>query len=108
MSAPLGEEQVAAIVEAYKRGDKIKSIVETFGVPRSTVYWILEREGVSTNRRTDTFMGRDDKTIAALYALLRRQQEYIARLEAELDEARKGVDTSQNRDRYTGDRREPH
>lgn len=71
-----------AIAEAYDRGDKIREIEERFGVPRSTIYWVLEKEGRTANRiqRGRRLVG-DDQQLAQLYAVVSAQEDRIRELE---------------------------
>ncbi len=70
-----------AVVEAYKRGDKIRDIEEAHGIARATVYWILEQGGVTPNRlqRGRRLVG-DDQQLAQLYLLIEAQEKRIKEL----------------------------
>lgn len=66
------------IAAAYERGDKIREIEERFGVPRSTIYWILEKEGQTPNRlQRGRRLATDDQHAAQLYAVIEAQERRI-------------------------------
>jgi transposase len=70
------------VIAAYRGGDKIQSIQDRFDVSRSTIYWILEKAGVSPDRvqRGRRLVG-DDQQLAQLYELIESQDERIRSLE---------------------------
>jgi transposase len=77
----LTDDQKLGIVEAYKRGDKIRDIERKFGVARATVYWTLEQAAVTPDRiqRGRRLVG-DDQQLAQLYMLVESQHERLAEL----------------------------
>lgn len=80
------DEVAASIIEAYKRGDKIRTIVEEHGVAKATVYWVLERGDVTPDRvkRGRRLVG-DDQQLAQLYDLIQAQDERIQALVAQVE-----------------------
>ncbi len=84
MSA-LSEEIAQTIVEAYERGEKLSAISARLGVPQSTIYWHLEREGITPNRlKRRSRFGVEPELIDNMYAVVKEQEETIAALEAEI------------------------
>lgn len=81
------DEVAAAVVAAYQRGDKIRTIEADHGIARATVYWILERAAVTPDRvkRGRRLVG-DDQQLAQLYDLIQAQDERIQRLEAQVED----------------------
>lgn len=79
------DERAEAIIAAYQRGDKLRDIVETFDIPRSTVYYLLEKRGVTANRvQRGRRLGGGDQELAQLYDLIDAQQRVIEQLRAEV------------------------
>ena len=92
MREPLDPKVQKKIVAAYERGDKIKDIQESLGVPRATIYYVLEKHGVTSNRikRRSRLTGGDVE-LAQLYELIdsqnkviEQQREVIAELQQQL------------------------
>lgn len=78
----ISDQDRKAIAEAYERGDKIREIEERFGVARSTIYWVLEREGKTADRiQRGRRLTGDDQQLAQLYAVIQAQEERISALE---------------------------
>lgn len=99
-----GEERERLVVERYKAGDKISSIVSEAGVAHSTVYYILEKHGLRANRARRRSAILDNATADALYELIQHQHEVIRALEQRRDEL--AVDNEMLRqalDRYHGE-----
>lgn len=95
MREPLDPKVQKKIVAAYERGDKIKDIQESLDVPRATIYYVLEKHGVTSNRikRRSRLTGGDVE-LAQLYELIdsqnkviEQQREVIAELQQQLKEA---------------------
>lgn len=78
MKEPLDEKVQKKIVAAYERGDKIKDIQESLNVPRATIYYVLEKHGVTSNRikRRSRLTGGDVE-LAQLYELIDSQNKVI-------------------------------
>lgn len=78
MKEPLDDKTQKKIVVAYERGDKIKDIQESVGVPRATIYYVLEKHGVTSNRikRRARLTGGDIE-LAQLYELIDSQNKVI-------------------------------
>lgn len=75
------------IVAAYQRGDKLLDIENRFGVARSTIYWVLERNNVQPSRvKRAVRLSGDSATLSHLYAIIQRQDDHIRRLETLLTE----------------------
>lgn len=92
MSEPklLDDDREKAVIEAYQRGDKLRDICETLGVPRSTVYYILEKHGVSASRvQRGRRLGGGDQELAQLYDLIDAQQKVIEQLREEVQRIKK-------------------
>lgn len=83
MPGPVDDATAKAIVEAYKRGDKLLTIEQAFSISRATLYRVLDASGVTASRRPDRYVG-DAKTIASLYEVVERQQARIRELESRL------------------------
>lgn len=92
MKEPLDQKVQKKIVAAYERGDKIKDIQESLNVPRATIYYVLEKHGVTSNRikRRSRLTGGDVE-LAQLYELIdsqnkviEQQKEVIAELQRQL------------------------
>jgi uncharacterized protein YerC len=84
------EEARARVIEMYQTGHKLAEITRETGVPRATIYWILRREGISTNRvarTTDEALGMSEVLDA-----LRRAEQEIGRLNGELARERAVTD----------------
>jgi transposase-like protein len=81
----LDADKEQAVIEAYQRGDKLRDICDTLGVPRSTVYYILEKHGVSASRvQRGRRLGGGDQELAQLYDLIDAQQKVIVQLRGEV------------------------
>lgn len=83
-----GEALEDAVVEAYNRGEPILDIERRLQVPRSTLYWILHKRGVSASRtqhrrRVTT---SDAETVKALYHLIEHLEARIHELEHPADD----------------------
>jgi transposase len=79
------DERERLVIEAYQRGDKLRDITTTLGVPRSTVYYILEKHGVTASRvQRGRRLGGGDQELAQLYDLIDAQQRVIEQLRAEV------------------------
>lgn len=92
MSEPrlLDDDREKAVIEAYQRGDKLRDICETLDVPRSTVYYILEKHGVSASRvQRGRRLGGGDQELAQLYDLIDAQQKVIEQLREEVRRIKK-------------------
>lgn len=86
----INDKTAARVKKLYKDGMKIVDIEETVGLARSTIYWLLDREG-STSRRTKkkVRLTADEQTVAHLYDLILEQEEMIQAQEAEIKSLRK-------------------
>ena len=76
------------IVSEYLKGTKVTDIEARFGVGRSTIYHILQRQNVlpSRTRRVVLAQARDE-TLAGLYELIKFQDARILELEDQLARA---------------------
>jgi len=93
MSEPLYDaETSSAVVEAYNAGEKIASIEKRLGIPRASIYYLLDLAGVAPARmrRADRMVGSREQ-LAHLFELLDAQNRYIHDLEARLRIA-EGID----------------
>lgn len=79
------------VIEAYQRGDKLRDITTALDVPRSTVYYILEKHGVTSNRvQRGRRLGGGDQELAQLYDLIDAQQRVIEQLRDEVARLKNG------------------
>lgn len=85
MKEVIPEKVQKQIVAAYQRGDKLREISDAFGVPRSTIYYVLEKHGASSDRikRGNRLTGGDQE-LAQLYELIEAQQKVIEQQAAEI------------------------
>jgi hypothetical protein len=88
----VSQETEATIVRMYGEGAKLAAIEKATGVPRASIYLVLERNGQAPKRR-DSYMGNDRATIASLYEMLASQQRYIEELEQLLEQY--GIDVDE-------------
>lgn len=73
------------VVNAYRAGTKLHVIEEQFGIPRATVYWVLEQAEVAPDRvKRGSRLRGNDQQLAALYDLIAMQDKRIQELEREL------------------------
>lgn len=85
----VSDETVSQAISRYKRGDRVNTIAGDLGIPRSTLYWVLEKNGVVPSRiQKKKRLAADGETMEALYALIVEQEEYIASLEEEVTSLR--------------------
>ena len=87
----------AAIVAAYQAGTKTKDILDEFGISRSSLYWILQRNGIEPSRQR-----RDlPPAVAGVYRLdeaaLRWFQEEVMAVREELQAIREDLDQAVQR-----------
>ena len=59
---------IDSLIAAYGQGQSVRSLVELFGIHRTTVLARLERHGVSRRRTVCKLTGADVTEAAALYA----------------------------------------
>lgn len=80
-------QQREGIVSDYLAGRKLRQIEEDWNVPRATVYWVLQKEGVAPDRaqRNRRLIG-DDKLLAQLYEVIEGQQQQVTQLRETLEE----------------------
>lgn len=45
------DKTIAKVIDLYEAGTKLADITKDTGVPRSSIYWILQREGIDPNRQ---------------------------------------------------------
>jgi transposase-like protein len=83
----ISDEQAAEVVAGYLAGEKVSSLAERLGLPLSTVYWILDRQGVSPNRAKKR-MRLATQDAAPLFRALAEQEDLIVALEQEILELR--------------------
>lgn len=89
MTGLLDDDKERQVVEAYQRGDKLRDIVETLDIPRSTIYYVLEKHGVTASRiQRGRRLGGGDVELAQLYDLIDAQQKVIEQLRKEIAEAK--------------------
>lgn len=82
-----------AIIAAYQSGEKLSKIERDFDVARATIYWLLERRGITDQRvKRNVRLQVDSVTAAHLYDLISSQEEEIERLEVEVADLRQQID----------------
>lgn len=85
----LDDDKQQAIIDAYQRGDKLRDICDKLDVPRSTVYYVLEKHGVTADRvQRGRRLGGGDVELAQLYDLIDAQQKVIEQLREEVKRLR--------------------
>lgn len=86
MTKPLIDDETrAAIVAAYQRGEKIQAIQDRHGIPRASIYWVLEQAEVTPDRvKRGVRLAGDNQQLAQLYDLINAQHERIIQLEERL------------------------
>jgi len=72
------------VVAMYQSGVRVTEIVDTTGVSRPTVYWILRSEGHTPNRNTKG----DTLGVTELFAALRETEKENGALRAENERLR--------------------
>lgn len=94
----MDDETRAAIVADYKRGRRVLDIEQEYGIPRATLYWVLDKEGVLPSRlnRGEKLRGNTED-LAGLYELIEQQEGLVANLVALLEELRPKMTTKQTR-----------
>jgi len=89
----IDNDKADAVVDAYQSGEKLSKIERDFDVARATIYWLLERRGITDQRvKRNVRLQVDSATAAHLYDLISSQEEEIERLEAEVEDLRLQVD----------------
>lgn len=89
----IDNDKADAVVAAYQSGEKLSKIERDFDVARATIYWLLERRGITDQRvKRNVRLQVDSVTAAHLYDLISSQEEEIERLEAEVDDLRRQID----------------
>ena len=91
MKETISEKVQKQIADAYRRGDKLRDISEAFGVPRATVYYCLEKQGVTSDRvKRGSRLTGGDQELAQLYELIEAQQKVIEQQAAEIKRLKAG------------------
>ena len=80
------EETRARVIALYTEGHKLAEITRQTSVPRATIYWILKREGIRTDRVART--PDESLSMSDLLEALRRSEQEVGRLTAELERER--------------------
>jgi transposase-like protein len=89
----IDNDKADAVVAAYQSGEKLSKIERDFEVARATIYWLLERRGITDQRvKRNVRLQVDSVTAAHLYDLISSQEEEIERLEAEVEDLRRQID----------------
>ena len=63
------DERTSRVIEMYQEGARLVDITRETGVPRATIYFLLRRNGISTDR-----LGQSGDAIGASELLTRLQQ----------------------------------
>ena len=88
----IDNDKADAVVAAYQSGEKLAKIERDFDVARATIYWLLERRGITDQRvKRNVRLQVDSVTAAHLYDLIASQEAEIEQLEAEVEDLRKQV-----------------
>lgn len=77
-------EREQVVIEGYQKGMKLTQIEQEAGISRATVYWILDKNGISPDRAHRRQRIVDVATVATLYELIQHQDARIIDLEAEM------------------------
>lgn len=88
------DEQKDEIVQLYREGLKGEIISERTGVPRPTVYLILEQRGIKPSRRK--VMRARQVAPEQLLEQIAERDRYIGRLELELEQAQRTIEVLQD------------
>jgi transposase-like protein len=80
------EETRGQVIALYTEGHKLAEITRQTGVPRATIYWILKREGIRTDRVART--PDEALSMSDVLEALRRSEQEVGRLTAELERER--------------------
>jgi transposase-like protein len=80
------EETRGQVISLYTEGHKLAEITRQTGVPRATIYWILKREGIRTDRVART--PDEALSMSDVLEALRRSEQEVGRLTAELERER--------------------
>lgn len=71
----------AAVVAAYKRGERLVDIEKEFDVARATIYWFLQRAGIEPDRaKSSARLRGNDRDLALLYEVIDAQDKRIQAL----------------------------
>jgi DNA invertase Pin-like site-specific DNA recombinase len=74
----------ARVVAMYEAGDKLIDITKATGLPRATIYWVLQRAGVQPGRVRKP--AANAVTVIEVLDRLRETERYVGRLLALLDQ----------------------
>lgn len=86
----ISTEMEQAVCEAYAAGEKVSSISERLGVPHATVYWLLNRHGVTPSRqKRGVRLAASAEEVSGYLDTILEQEELIEALEAEIQDLRK-------------------
>ena len=80
------EETRQQVIALYQEGHRLADITRETGVPRATIYWILKREGIRTDRVARS--GDEMLSMSDVLDALRRSEQEVGRLMAELERER--------------------
>ena len=81
----IDNDKADAVVAAYQSGEKLAKIERDFAVARATIYWLLERRGITDQRvKRNVRLQVDSVTAAHLYDLIASQEAEIEQLESQV------------------------
>ena len=85
------EEKAQEIVADYQKGVKLTKIEEKHGVPRATIYWLLERSGITADLRVKRNVRYQVDSVTATVYLdkIAELEDYISNFERACDGATK-------------------
>ena len=83
------EEKAQEIVADYQNGVKLTKIEEKHGVPRATIYWLLERSGITADRRVKRNVRYQVDSVTATVYLdkIAELEDYISNFDCACDGA---------------------
>ena len=81
------EHKAKSIVMDYQKGVKLTKIEETHGIPRATIYWLLERSGITADLRVKRNVRYqvDSVTATAYLDKIAELEDYISNFECACD-----------------------
>lgn len=80
------EETRQEVISLYQQGHRLADITRETSVPRATIYWILKREGIRTDRVART--SDEALSMSDVLEALRRSEQEVGRLSQELERER--------------------
>ena len=90
------EFKAQAIVSDYQKGVKLTKIEETHGIPRATIYWLLERSGITADLRVKRNVRYQVDSVTATVYLdkIAELEDYISNLECSCESTTQPLGTT--------------